>query len=199
MFPSGNSPFAGLAKVILVLVAIGALVGLVLARSDLTNFISNSARAKALTMENEQQAERNAIDIEMYRRAQEESLVLQQRQAEQTLLFDAQQSAQNLETTRFISFVLAGAVVIVAICLGIGIIIYAIRAGRNQRTIAKKEMASADMWQNSAWRNRKIGAARLRELDARARHVTSPFFEESIPVDIPIKWDDIHERYYIKR
>ena len=51
MFPTNYSPYDGLSKVFLVLIVIGALAALAFTNSDLTNFITNSAKAEGIKQE----------------------------------------------------------------------------------------------------------------------------------------------------
>jgi hypothetical protein len=60
---STNSLFGGLAKIILILVIVGSLVGLVLALSDPFNLVTNEAKAEAIRNQNYIQAQEGAIDI----------------------------------------------------------------------------------------------------------------------------------------
>jgi hypothetical protein len=56
---TGGSPFAGLAKVILVIAVIGLVLGVTLSGTDLFNFITNSSKANS-------QAEKDAVDLKYY-------------------------------------------------------------------------------------------------------------------------------------
>ncbi len=56
---TNSSPFAGLGKVIIVLVIVGGLVGIALGPTDVLNFITNSQKAKT-------QAGKDAIDLKYY-------------------------------------------------------------------------------------------------------------------------------------
>ena len=112
MFPSNISPFGGLVKVISALVLIGLIMGLVLTGSDLTNFITNSAKAEAIRLQTDLDAQQKQIDLENYAtiqnakaQAEQERILAEtnalERSLELDLLRKEQKVALDLEVSAF--------------------------------------------------------------------------------------------------
>lgn len=182
MFPSNNSLFGGLSKVILTLVIIGAVVGLVLSDSDLTNFITNSAEAEAIKNQNDLQVQKDAVDVKNYQAIQETTTQIKidqllaesatyQKSLEQGLQFQAQKAAQDLETARFVSYAGTGAGVFVAFCIGIGFVILMIQVGRSRKVVSQAQVKKLEAWQDLAWRKQQIMISRQLERAERERLV----------------------------
>ncbi|MBE0683963.1 MAG: hypothetical protein IH589_18845 [Anaerolineales bacterium] len=188
MFPPNNSPFEGLAKVILILVAIGILVGLVLTGSDITNFITNSAKAEAIKQQNELQAQKNAIDLEAYQLSVNQQLLAQQEQAVKELQFQEQKAAQELELARLSSYLWVGAGVFVAFCFGVGFVILMIQFGRSLLITSQAQVKKTDVWQNPVWRKQQIEISRQLE---RAQREDFGHLNEA-----PIPWDGLRQQYH---
>ncbi len=167
MFPTNTSPFAGLTKVILTLVGIGLVVGLVIAGSDLTNFITNSAKAQAIKNQNDLQAQKDAIDLKNYQAIQETTTQIQieklndertayEKSLDQNLQVEAQRAAQDLELSRLFNYAVIGVVVFLTFCIGIGAITLALQIGRSRLLLVQAQSKQLDAWQNLAWRKQQI-------------------------------------------
>ena len=199
MFPTNNSSFEGLAKVILILVAIGILVGLALTNSDITNFITNSAKAETIKQQNQLQTQKNAIDLEIYKLSVNQQLLAQQEQAEKELKFQEQKAAQELEADRLASYFWAGAGIFVNFCVGVGFLILMIQAGRSLLIASQAQAKKIDVWQDPVWRKQQIEISRLLERAEREilAHTTSysnaPKFHPSN--EAPIPWEGFRQQY----
>jgi hypothetical protein len=209
MIPSNSSPFGGLAKVILILIIIGVLVGLVLAGSDVTNFMTNSIKAQAIKNQNDYQAQKDAIDLKNYQAVQAATTQTQidqlqadniahQKMLDQNLQLQTQKAAQDLETGRWISYIEIGIGSFIAFCLGIGSLILVILIGRSRLVMAQARVNQADPWQDAAWRRERIRIFRERERVMRKTltNVTNiPLVPPFYPSTIPIPWDGFQPEY----
>ncbi len=197
MFPVNNSPFNGLAKVILVLLAVGILVGLALSGSDLANFITNTAEAETIVQQNKVQAQKDTIDIDTYRQSAEQRLKFQQKQAEQDLQFEAQKAAQESEIARLASYFWTGTGVFIVLCMGIGIVVFSIQIGRSRLILAKAAVQGIDVWRDSNWRSVQIQIARRREQEMREgflRQSSDPNIVSLFYNHTPVPWKDLGEQ-----
>lgn len=196
MFPTNNSPFAGLTKVILILVAIGVLFGLALTGSDITNFITNSAKAETIKQENQLQAQKNAIDLEAYQLSVNQQLIAQEEQAKKDLQFQEQKAAQELETARLASYFWAGTGILVAFCIGVGFVILMIQIGRSLLIASQAQVKKIDAWQDPVWRKQQIEISRLLERAERENlaHATSNVPESHFN-EAPIPWEGFRQHY----
>jgi hypothetical protein len=195
MFPTNNSPFTGLTKVILTLVAIGVLAGLVLSGSDLTNFITNSAKVEAIKQQNELQAQKDAIDLEAYKMSVNQQILAQQEQAKRDLQFQELKATQELETARLASYFWAGAGMFVAICVGVGFMILMIQIGRSLLIASQAQVKKIDAWQDPAWRKQQIEISRRLERAQRENLTHTTSVPEFYPNEAPIPWEGLHQHY----
>jgi hypothetical protein len=206
MITTNNSPFAGLAKVILVLVFIGVLVGLAFSGTDLTNFITNTARAQGITRQNEVQAAKDIIDIQNYRTIQDATTQAQkdkiladrvtyQESLNQGLQLQARKAALELETARLVSYFLIAVGVFIAFCIGI----FMIQFGFSRLIVARAQAEKISSWQDHIQRKEQIRIARQRELMIRADRIRGasklnvpPFYTNE---EAPIPWEDLQKQY----
>ena len=103
MLSTNFSLFSGLAKVIMTLVLLGLLMGLVLTGSDLTNFITNSAKAEAIRLQTDLDAQQKQIDLENYAtiqkakaQAEQERILAETSALERSLELELLQKEQNV-------------------------------------------------------------------------------------------------------
>ncbi len=213
MSTNNISPFSGLVSVIIVLVLIGAVSALALCESDLTNFLTNSAKADGIKEQNKIKAQKDALELKNYEALQEIELNLQkekiladsaayQRQIEQQLLFQQQQnqknlelqsqkSTQELEISRLTALGFAGAGIVAIICISMGLAIFLIQLGRSRVITVQSNLKLSSKWKDPDWRKKQIALARQRELFNRigqTTHEKENTDEEPIPVEIPITW-----------
>ena len=189
MFPTNNSPFAGLVKVILALVIIGVLAGLVLSGSDLANFITNTAKAPGIT-------QKDKIDIDDYQRSKDEDFYHLQQLHAQELQLQSQNAIYVMETTRIVSYVLTGAGVLVAICIAMGIAILLIQFGRSRLISAQAQTNQARLWKDPTWREQQILIARQKERMMREKLTpipTPPQPVQPFTFDSSFTWDDVRQ------
>jgi Na+/glutamate symporter len=206
VFPNNISPFGGLVKVILALVLIGLIMGLVLTGSDLTNFITNSAKAEAMKSQNEFEEKKNAIDLEKYEstqkaeaQAEEERILAEtdalERSLELDLLLKERKVALDLEVATFSKYLWSGMIPLLVFCFVIGIVIFMVQAGRSRLILAQAQVKQIDPWQDLAWRKERIQIARQQEQLTRQTlaHIANTFS----PEEAPIPWD-IHKEKHVK-
>ncbi len=199
MVQPNGSLFGGLSRVILTLVVIGVVTGLVLGGADIVNFITNSAKAEAIHNANQLQAQKNAIDLNNYQLLQDAATQAQidkmkadneanQLMLDQAIRIQAQKAAQELETARWMSYIKMGALAILAVALGIGLVILAFRisfnrTGRSRSRIEKK----------SRFNNPDYVMARANELQNRKELLK----ETSYTPGIPVEWNNIDKKEYV--
>lgn len=189
MFTNNSSPFSGLVSVILVLVLIGAFAALALSGSDLTNFMTNRAKAQAMTQQNEIDARKAAIDLANYESMQNSQAKVQQdkiladgaayqKSLEQQLLFErqqndlklqlqAQKALQQAQTSHLAGILLAGAGAIALLVVGIGVTALLIQFGYSRYIVARATATVTDPWQNLPWRKQQVSLSRQRERELR--------------------------------
>ena len=206
MFPNSISPFGGLVKVILALVLIGLIMGLVLTGSDLTNFITNSAKAEAIRVQTDLDAQQKQIDLENYAtiqkaetQAKEERTLAETKAFERSLELDLLQKerkvALDLEVATFSKYLWSGMIPLLVFCFVIGIVIIMVQTGRSHLVVAQAQAEQIDPWQDLAWRKERIRLARQQEQLKRQTlvHTTHAHSLE----EAPIPWN-IHQEKYVK-
>ena len=204
MLPTNFSLFGGLAKVVLALVTIGLLMGLVLTGSDLTNFITNSAKADAIRLQTNLDAQQKQIDLENYAtiqkaetQAEEERISAETKSFERSLELDLlqkeQKAALDLEVSTFSKYLWAGVMPFIISCLGIGTIIFMVQAGRSRLILAQAQAKQIGPWQDIAWRKERIQIARQQEQLERKKII--PKVPETYPEEAPIPWDIPQEQH----
>lgn len=190
MFTNNSSPFSGLVSVILVLVLIGAFAALALSGSDLTNFMTNRAKAQAMTQQNEIDAQKARIDLENYKNIQnsqakveqdklqadaeaykqslDQQLLHQQQQNDLALQLQAQKALQQAQTSHLAGTILAGAGAFALLVLSLGVAAWLIQFGYSRYLVARSSATVNDPWQNVAWRKQQVYLSRQREKEFRA-------------------------------
>ena len=204
MLSTNFSLFGGLAKVVIVLVLLGLLMGLVLTGSDLTNFITNSAKAEAIRVQTDLDAQQKQIDLENYAtiqkaetQAKEERTMAETKAFERSLELDLLQKerkvALDLEVSTFSKYLWSGVMPFIVSYLGIGFIIFMVQAGRSRLILAQARAKQIDPWQDIAWRKERIQIARQQEhLTRQTLAHTAHAFS---PEEAPIPWDISQEKY----
>ncbi len=211
MFPPNNgSSFDGLVKVIVVLVIIGALAVLGLTQSDLTNFLANSVKADAMRQQNAIQAQKDAIDLQNYQTVQDtltqtriDQLLAEdaahQEALEQQLQLDAQKAVREMETARLVAYLWTGAGIFLVACIGIAILLFAIKAGRSRPGAIQAEKKPVDPWQDPAWRKQQIWISRQEERAIRGSRISTASKAKSVSPFIiegkPITWNDLQNQF----
>jgi hypothetical protein len=212
MINNNSSPFNGLVPVILVLVLIGGIAALALSGSDLTNFITNSAKAKGLTQQLEVQAQKDAIDLsnykalqdsqaqaqaaktlaeaEAYQRSLEQQAQFQLQQNQRALDFQRQEDLLKLEASRFTRMALPVAGALAVLVLSLGGAVCLVQIGRSRVMSSRGAAKTGDVWQDNAWKRNQIALARQQERLERSSVLPSSQSETelSIPVEIPLSW-----------
>ena len=204
MFQSNISPFAGLVRVIMTLVSIGVVVGLTLSQSDLTNFITNSARAQAITRQTEIEAEQAEIDLQNYRalKAAEAEVEQARLQAEAAAdarsldietQFKAQKAIQDLEIERLTGYtwlvITVTAAGLLVLCAGIGLTIALSRIIYSRLIAMSAPPVQANPWRDPMWRKEQIQMARHHE-----KLMRQPAEQTiSVPVDSTYLWPGIRQ------
>ena len=223
MYQSNSSPFVGLVAVILVLVVIGSLVGLALSQSDITNFITNKAKAEGILQQNDYQAQKNSIDLKNYQSVQDsvtqdqkeriaadglayqkslaQQLQLQNAQAEQRIRLEAEKASLDLEMSRLVTYALIGAGVLLALCIGAGAVIFAIQSGRKRIILTQIKVNPVERWEDPFWRKREIERSRQREQVNRRVGTHNGTPEETSTIipfsEEPIIWEDLDHAGYV--
>jgi hypothetical protein len=197
MFPNPSSPYNGLAKVILVLVGIGLLVGFALTNSDLTNFITNSAKAKGIEQAVEIQTQKDAIDIKNYEAIQNATTQAQKdkiaadndaygKSVQQKLDFQNQASALELEMSRLFNY----AKIFTTIILTLSFSFLIILLGWRLSILIRAKTQMSDPWQNRNLRKEMILLARQREQISRATFLHQQPVSAFYTVEnAPIPWE----------
>ncbi len=148
MYQPSGSPFTGLAKVILTLVVFGAIAGgaviklfSVSGRADLAAQNSPISSASMETAPgSEIQMQKDFHDYELYQTAQAGSLqatqdhlhlqaTVDREDAQQQLRFQEEQQERIMESQRLNEYALIGVSTLLAICTGIAILRWGLRAG----------------------------------------------------------------------
>jgi hypothetical protein len=214
---NNGSPFSGLVSLVLVLVIIGAVAALALSESDLTNFLTNSAKADAIREQNRIQAQKDAIELKNYEALQEietnlqkekiladtaaykrnieQQLLFQQQQNQQNLELQFQRSNQDLEVSRLTRYVLLGAGVLTMLFISMGLSIFFIQLGRSRVIAVQSVSTLPSRWQDPEWRKKQIASARQREIIARkspTTHEDAKADETPTSIAIPITWQLVH-------
>lgn len=209
MFQPNSSPFAGLARVIMTLVSIGVFTGFALSGSDLINFVTNSAKAQAITRQNEILAHKAEIDVENYQalEARKTQLEIERRMAEnvayeeslgQELRLKAQEAAQKMELAERTGYLWAAvgmsSTIFLVLCAGAALLGLAIRAGRDHPATATVQVKPPDRWKDRRWRKRQILVARRREKAMRDAFAQTT----SVVVETPTRWSDFRTPYVVE-
>lgn len=183
MFYGSGDPAAGLRSIVLILVAIGLVLGLALIGSDLINPIRSISQYQRDQVETQRQSRQNEIDLEQYEvRAVAEAQAMIQRLSDETA-YRWQSYQQELEQARLAAEqarqaarerdalrlhllrIAAYAAIAVAglslLALAIG---WAVRIARTQPTSAR---SVADEWTPER-RRQAVALARQREREYRA-------------------------------
>lgn len=166
---TNGSPFAGLAKVILVIALITAAAAAALSGSDLFNFITNSGKAKA-------QADRDAIDLRYYGdlKAAETEAAIDKINADSALYADKVKSDIAFNNT--LRLVVVGVVALIvtglATVLLVGLLL-------RIKSAARPGQQAEDIWRDPQIRSREIQRAReverqIRSSQAAPRGVIHP-------------------------
>jgi hypothetical protein len=209
MFPP-SSPYAGLSKVFLVLIVIGALAAFAFTNSDLTNFITNNAKAEGIKQEIALQKLKDAIDVQNYRivedaktKAQLEKIdadkATYEKLQEKILETRIQQAALELEMTRLFNYGKISASILFILCFSI----LMVQFGRRHLILAQASMKQIDSGQNATLRKSQIELARQRERIMRERQIMEASIS-NVPAFYPnqetsISWEDLRQQFADKK
>jgi hypothetical protein len=169
-------------------------VGLALSGTDLANFITNSAKAKGILQQIDQQAAIAGVDLKNYQDSQAEKLYMQKMQDQLDLQFQLRKSIQDAEVSKNVSYITAGAGAFFVACLGIGFIVLTTRFKRNAVVVQTSQVKYADLWSNPAWRATQLRIARYNEKTSRANSLRTNYVPASVSpfiIDTPIEWEDL--------
>lgn len=205
MFPTNYSPYDGLSKVFLVLIVIGALAALAFTNSDLTNFITNSAKAEGIKQELAIQNLKSIFDFENYKRVEEAKTkaqldnietekVTNEKLQTQKLQAQAQQVTLELEMSRLFGYGKIGIGIFLSICLGIMMIQF----GRSRLILAQAQHKQIDNQQKSTLWKMQMELARQHERMERASFInrTQSAVDSAHYKDQgePILWEDLRQK-----
>jgi hypothetical protein len=126
--------FKGLAAVligtIVVLTGLGVALGGVLGGTDLLNPETSHAKALQMQQEADLQAQRAAIDLDIYKREQDARLEFQNQQQSQELAYQKDRQQMELALLQMRETALTGAMSVVLILAGGGLAFYLVSIGR---------------------------------------------------------------------
>ena len=188
-------PLAGLPGTLVVIALLGSMATLGVSNTDLANFITNSAEARALDQKTQAEAQKTSIELEAYRqvenaKAQAEQnrillefemqkkhaeLALEQSKAQYQIELEQQryQAEQQLRWERITryTFLIIGVLVTLVLCYGM---VYRFLKSEQRQSIGYSglQINSSVMnhrWHTDpAWKQDQIALARNRERSARA-------------------------------
>jgi len=177
-----STPLSGLIGIIVVVVLIGTVAGLALADTDLLNFNTSAAAARAQDQETQLQGQKATSDMELYQAenaatiekvrsdlANYKAIQAAHTQAEKDkigLEVTARQREldQNLALARLTRLVGLTVVALAALIVIGGLGIFLIQYGRSRVLLAQAQTTQATMWDNPIWRTEQIRQARAREI-----------------------------------
>jgi hypothetical protein len=203
--------FGGLAKAFLVIMVVGILAGIALSNSDLTNFITNSAKAEGIRQQNAVQQQKDAVDAENYTVLQKANTQAQldkiaadtsayKKSQAQKLQAQAQQAALELEMSRLFDYGKIAAGMILAICVSAILFMLTVQFTRSRLVLTQTQVQvkRIDAWQDPALRKQEIESARQRERMARTlevRQTQTAVVPAFYPEEAPISWEEIRQQF----
>ena len=169
-----SAPLSGLIGIVLVVVLIGIIAGLAISGSDLLNYNTNAAAARAQDQKTQEQSQRAAVDLQYYKaiqaaRTESEKEILRlelearQHELEQNLALQRERAEQDLELARLTRYVVLAVGPLATLIVCIGLTAFLIQYGRSLLVLAQNEAARAALWHAPAWRAEQIRLARERE------------------------------------
>lgn len=200
-------PLAGLAGILLLVALLGSMATFGISNTDLANFITNSAEARALDQKTQFESEKAAIDLDTYRQVeatmaqveQQRILVeaeLQKKQAELDLETAKAQYQIELDNQRLAAeqqlkfdltvrytFLVIGALAVLILCGGMAYRFVKLEHRQYGGKVSDKTGAIRvdDRWHTDPeWRGRQIERARMKEREKRSR--VKPAGESLMPI-----------------
>ncbi len=168
--------FTGLARVVLIVALLAGMGGAALAGTDLLNFNTSSAAARAQDVETQYRAQKQAIDLEGYRElvaaqteAEKEVIRLEvgarKRELEAAYEHQLRQAEQDLALERQTRRAELIALILAVLIVGSGLSYYLVQQGRSRLLEAQARVeATADPWRDPSYRADRIRYARLQAL-----------------------------------
>jgi hypothetical protein len=212
MIPNMNSPYKGFATIIVILVVIGALASLAFTNSDLTNFMTNSAKADGIRQQNAVQQQIDAINTENYKTVEQAKTQAQLDQiAADTATYkklqtaleaktSRQQAALEVETSRLFDYGKIAVSIILAVCFSAILLILTVQFTRSRLVLvqAQAQAKRIDTRQDPIQLKEQIERARQRELmnrESYLRQTQTAIVPAFYPEEAPISWEDIRQQF----
>ncbi len=179
MLPTGSSLLSGIASVVLIAALLGTVAGLAFSGTDLLNFNTSAAQARAIDHDTQIKSQKDAVDLENYK-----AIKVAQTEAElQKIQLGVEAHKRSLElqvaageTIRQAQIWL-GVLVVIAITM---ILSYcSIRYAQSHFLFPKVQSSYADPKCNPALRAEIIRQARAQEVAERQAQIAAQFIAKS--------------------
>ncbi|KPL20467.1 MAG: hypothetical protein AMJ93_11885 [Anaerolineae bacterium SM23_84] len=183
---------SGLIGIVLVVAIIAATAGWALCDSDLLNYNTSAAAARAQDQKTQEQTQRAAIDLQYYEaiqatriQAEQEKLRLElearQRELDQNLAYQHKRTERELELARLTRYVLLAVGSLAILIMSIGPTVFLIQHSHSRSLVARAEAEAAQtaLWHIPAWRVEQIRRAREREIRERETAMGQQAIERS--------------------
>lgn len=179
--------YSGVVRIIVVAAILGGITVGSLVGTDLLNFNTSKATARAMELEADVQTRRENINLENYKKIEDarteaevtriaQETEAHQRELTQASVYQEKRHEQNLELDRWTRYVVWAATLIASV----GLTIFLIQYGRSRVILSRAQVTNVDPWSDPEQRAMARRQARMNEIAERKAILRQQVVQETL-------------------